>query len=67
MSGSTCNVILIKNKKIYCANVGDSRAILIKRHKIKNNERNFVKELSVDHKPSLNSEQIRILDAGGRV
>ena len=28
LSGSTANILLIQKNKIYCANVGDSRAIL---------------------------------------
>ncbi|BES96085.1 unnamed protein product [Nesidiocoris tenuis] len=59
MSGSTANVVLIKNRFIYCGNAGDSRAIA------------FVAgetiPLSTDHKPNNPQEFRRINDAGGWV
>ena len=61
LSGSTCNLILIfNNKKLICANLGDSRAIMIK----KNNE---IIQLSRDHKPELKDEKDRILSMEGRI
>ena len=60
-SGSCAIVLLVTPTKVYCANVGDSRAIL---------SRNFgqVKEsISEDHKPSEVSEKNRIIKAGGKV
>ena len=61
LSGSTCNLIFIfNNKNIICANLGDSRAIMIK----KNNE---IIQLSRDHKPELNDEKERILSMDGRI
>lgn len=63
-SGSTavcCLVGLDANgvKKIYCANAGDSRAVLCRA--------GAVVSLSVDHKPQLESERLRILAAGAFV
>jgi len=60
-SGSCAVVLLVTPKKVYCANVGDSRAILSK---------NFghVKEsISFDHKPNEPDEKNRIIKAGGKV
>lgn len=59
MKGCTANVLLIKNKTMYIANAGDSRAILGTKEK--------VIELSVDHKPDNEGEKARILKAGGTV
>ena len=61
-SGSTCVLIHISlsQDKIYCANVGDSRSILI-------SENLTIFPLSIDHKPELYQEKMRILNSGGRV
>jgi serine/threonine protein phosphatase PrpC len=59
MKGCTANVLLIKNKIIYVANAGDSRAILGSKGK--------AVELSFDHKPDILTEKTRITKAGGSV
>lgn len=59
LAGSTAVIVLIKDGKIYCGNIGDSRAIASKR--------GHVEELSFDHKPTVKSESDRILAAGGWV
>jgi len=46
-SGSTTVVVLISGLHMMCANVGDSRAIVVR---CKNNEWTAV-PLSIDHKP----------------
>ncbi|EDW73456.2 uncharacterized protein Dwil_GK16640 [Drosophila willistoni] len=59
MAGSTAVVVLIKEKRLYCANAGDSRAMAMiggKPH-----------ALSVDHKPNDDAETKRILAGGGFV
>lgn len=56
-AGCTANVVLIKDKKVYIANAGDSRALLYKGGK--------VTRLSEDHKPDLEVEKSRISNAGG--
>jgi serine/threonine protein phosphatase PrpC len=57
--GSTATTALILGKRLYCANVGDSRTLLC---------RNFVPiAMSQDHKPSREDESKRIRDAGGFV
>jgi serine/threonine protein phosphatase PrpC len=59
MKGCTANVMLIKNKTMYVANAGDSRAVLCHRGK--------AMELSFDHKPDNEGESRRITKAGGSV
>jgi len=52
LSGSTLNLTILnkESQKLYNFNVGDSRAILINRSK------NYIQQLSVDHKPELPDE-----------
>ena len=61
-SGSTCCMLIQIYQKIICANVGDSRAILISE---------MIKEdiinLSTDHKPNFKKELERIKKYGGVV
>ena len=59
-AGSTAIVILITKSDIYVANAGDSRAVLF----TNNGE---VLPLSFDHKPDLDLENKRIINAGGVV
>jgi len=57
--GTTANSVLITKSHIYCANTGDSRAVL---------SRNGVAiPLSIDHKPFDAEERNRIVKAGGQV
>lgn len=58
-TGSTSCVVLVTKNRIYCANAGDSRAVLYSGGKI------F--ELSHDHKPDNQQEQDRIEKAGHMV
>jgi len=60
-SGSTANVVLIdvSNKKLYCANTGDSRSVLSCKKK--------AVPLSEDHKPGQASEKKRIVAANHTV
>ena len=66
-SGSTCVSLFLKQKninKIYIANVGDSRAIIIK----ENENKNWVPyQLSRDHKPTEEDEVKRILEYDGEI
>lgn len=59
-AGCTSNVILITENKIYCANAGDSRAVMC----VKGSE---TVELSHDHKPDNDEEKQRIINADGFV
>jgi protein phosphatase 2C family protein 2/3 len=60
-SGSCAIVILIVGEICYCANVGDSRAI------ISTDCGRFIYPLSQDHKPSELNEYRRIIKNGGQV
>ncbi|KFM67045.1 Hypothetical protein phosphatase 2C T23F11.1, partial [Stegodyphus mimosarum] len=59
LAGTTAVIVLLKNGKIYCGNVGDSRAVA--------SVAGQVQQLSFDHKPSNESETKRIVAAGGWV
>ena len=60
-SGSCAVILLVTPHKVYCANIGDSRAIL---------SRDFGKikqQITWDHKPGELGEKNRILKGGGKV
>lgn len=59
LAGTTAICVIIKDKRIYCGNVGDSRSIASVRGRVQN--------LSYDHKPNNELETKRILAAGGWV
>jgi protein phosphatase 1G len=61
VTGCTSVVVAIdeKNKKVYCANAGDSRAVICRK--------GIAIPMSVDHKPDLDVEKNRIYKAEGWV
>jgi serine/threonine protein phosphatase PrpC len=59
-SGTTCCTLLLNGSKIYSANAGDSRAIVVGKN-------GRVKQLSRDHKPCDKDEGARIVERGGRI
>jgi len=65
--------VAIFGRKIYCANVGDSRAIKVKIMdqckgiEVKQDVESLVDPLSRDHKPEDPGEAQRVLAAGGRI
>ena len=63
LSGSTCVLVLQLGEHIICANIGDSRAILI----YEENGQNKIFELSHDSKPDVPEERRRIELVGGIV
>ncbi len=63
LSGSTCVFVLQLGEHIICANIGDSRAILI----YEENGQNKIFELSHDSKPDVPEERRRIELIGGVV
>jgi len=54
-------VILVIDDMCYCANTGDSRAIM----SANGGEKLFL--LSTDHKPTDEAEMKRIIEGGGRI
>jgi len=74
-SGSTLNVVLIIEKTLWCANVGDSRSIIARQltEGSKSSTNRQVGRhwmciaLSRDHKPDDKDESTRILREGGRI
>lgn len=62
-SGTTCVTVLVRDNHLWCANVGDSRAVIGQKSSI--GWAAF--ELSKDHKPENPGELQRVLAAGGRV
>jgi serine/threonine protein phosphatase PrpC len=65
LSGSTCCSLLFDRNVVFCANVGDSRAVLFSCEGEKADWE--AKPMSTDHKPDLPGERQRILESGGRV
>ena len=57
--GSTAVVVMVTGRTVYCANTGDSRAMLCRA--------NGAATLSCDHKPNRPDEKRRIEQAGGTV
>lgn len=59
LAGTTAICVLYKDRKMFCGNVGDSRAIA--------SSAGEIQQLSFDHKPSNEEETNRIIAAGGWV
>lgn len=57
--GATATTLMIKNRQLICANVGDSRTVLCRLGQ--------AEPLSEDHKPARPSERDRIIAAGGTI
>lgn len=57
--GTTCNIVLLKNKTLYIANVGDSRSFMFKNGK--------AIPLNLEHKTSLQSEYQRIINSDTKI
>lgn len=67
LSGSTLNIVLIMdNTRLFCANVGDSRAIIAQRPVSFFSKWESL-QISTDHKPELQKEAERIAKSGGRI
>ena len=58
-SGTTCVMVFQLGEKLICANVGDSRAIMVKG--------NNIIPLSIDQKPDDSEESKRIIQNGGEI
>ena len=70
-SGTTCVSVFYKKnplKKLYTANLGDSRAIIVKEQQSSAENDNWsYEQLSRDHKPSEPDEAERIIKYGGEI
>lgn len=67
-SGSTVCCVFILQDKLICANVGDSRGIMVASNSDSPSIFNIsILPVSIDHKPELNGEKERILSQGGMV
>jgi serine/threonine protein phosphatase PrpC len=64
-SGSTVVGCYLSQEKLYCCNVGDSRAIIGSYDE--KSKKWAAKSLSEDHKPTIKEEADRINKCGGRV
>jgi serine/threonine protein phosphatase PrpC len=60
-SGSCVIIILIIEYKVYCANLGDSRALYSQ------NSSKEIYQINKEHKPNLKSEKERIYKNGGKI
>ena len=56
---TTATLVLIKDNKIFCANVGDSKEYII--------YDNNYKQISFEHKCNVDDERTRIIEAGGKI
>ena len=56
-AGCTACMILMTKTEVYCANAGDTRCVLAQKGK--------AIDLSIDHKPELSTETMRIKKDGG--
>ena len=65
-SGTTLVFALHCDERLYTANIGDSRGVLIRAPDLPGFPP-FTLPLTTDHKPDVPSEQARIIQAGGRV
>ncbi|KAI6196670.1 Phosphatase 2C containing protein [Aphelenchoides besseyi] len=61
--GSTATTLLLLNNVIYCANIGDSKAVVCRSE----DDKQQALQLTVDHQPMNFEERQRIQKAGGNV
>lgn len=69
LSGSCAVCAMIVDNKLFCINVGDSRCVLGQRKTGdgKKDPEKIAIEMSIDHKPTRDDEQRRIIQKGGEV
>lgn len=65
LSGSTCCTVLFYGNHLFCANTGDSRAIIVSQGD--EPDEIIVKAASRDHKPTEPDEAERIIKGNGRI
>ncbi|VDM92209.1 unnamed protein product [Litomosoides sigmodontis] len=65
--GTTATTILLINNIIYCANIGDSKAVVCRSKSGTEEAKDVPMQLTVDHSPLHFEERMRIQKAGGNV
>ncbi|MCP9262215.1 Integrin-linked kinase associated phosphatase [Dirofilaria immitis] len=65
--GTTATTILLVNNIIYCANIGDSKAVVCRSKLGTEEAKDVAMQLTVDHSPLHFEERMRIQKAGGNV
>uniref|UniRef100_A0A915Q4H7 PPM-type phosphatase domain-containing protein n=1 Tax=Setaria digitata TaxID=48799 RepID=A0A915Q4H7_9BILA len=65
--GTTATTILLVNNVIYCANIGDSKAVVCRSKFETEGTKDVAMQLTVDHSPLHFEERMRIQKAGGNV
>ncbi|VBB34290.1 unnamed protein product [Acanthocheilonema viteae] len=65
--GTTATTIVLINNIIYCANIGDSKAVVCRSKSGTEEAKDVAMQLTVDHSPLHFEERMRIQKAGGNV
>ncbi|CAD8055659.1 unnamed protein product [Paramecium sonneborni] len=67
LSGCVITVIIQRDSKLYCAQLGDNRTYIYKEHVHNSKEKKIIAEILPMHTPVDNSEKARIFNSGGEV
>ncbi|CAK85017.1 unnamed protein product (macronuclear) [Paramecium tetraurelia] len=67
LSGCVITVIIQRDSKLYCAQIGDNRAYIYKEQVNQTKESNIMAQTLPIHTPSDSSEKARIFNSGGEV
>ncbi|KAM9820380.1 integrin-linked kinase-associated serine/threonine phosphatase 2C [Neosynchiropus ocellatus] len=65
--GCTATCVLVLDRTVYVANLGDSRAVLCRMEETGGSQRSVALALSKEHTPTIYEERMRIQRAGGTV
>ncbi|EGD76961.1 hypothetical protein PTSG_12569 [Salpingoeca rosetta] len=67
MAGSCATCVVIKGRKVFCGNAGDSKAMIIRQVRKQTPKAADRSDLNHRHGSHLKSERVRIKKAGGRI
>ncbi|CAD8057331.1 unnamed protein product [Paramecium sonneborni] len=67
LSGCVITVIIQRDSKLYCAQLGDNRTYIYKEHIHNTKQKKIIAEILPMHTPNDNSEKARIFNSGGEV
>ncbi|CAD8140542.1 unnamed protein product [Paramecium pentaurelia] len=67
LSGCVITVIIQRDSKLYCAQIGDNRTYIYKEQVNQNRESNIIAQTLPIHTPNESSEKARIFNSGGEV